>query len=139
MAKWNGGGKETLDSYGGVFEGIPDEHWDFLRSAGGLYESEGHFFVHAGVDPVVALGEQSASVLHWKRFYEASAHVSGKVMVCGHTIQGDLPVNLGHSICLDTCAYGGGWLTALDVDSGVYYQTNERGDRREGEIGDCLV
>ncbi len=132
------GGRETLDSYGGEFEAIPDEHWDFLKSAGGLYEGDGHFFVHAGVDPLVALGEQSASVLHWKRFYEASAHVSGKVMVCGHTIQGDLPVSLGHSICLDTCAYGGGWLTALDVDSGVYYQTNERGDRREGEIADCV-
>jgi len=55
-------------------------------------------------------------------------------MVCGHSIQGDLPVNLGHSICLDTCAYGGGWLTALDVEAGIYYQTNERGERRKGDI-----
>jgi serine/threonine protein phosphatase 1 len=128
------GGRETLDSYGGNFAGIPRKHWDFLQSAGKLYECDTHFFVHAGVDPQVPLSEQKASVVHWKRFYQASPHPSGKIMVCGHTIQGDLPVNLGHSICLDTCAYGGGWLTALDVETGVYYQTNERGERRMGDI-----
>jgi len=133
------GGKETLDSYGGVFEAIPEEHWEFLKSAGKLYECETHFFVHAGAEPNVPLSEQKESVVHWKRFYEASAHESGKTMVCGHTIQVDLPVNLGHSICLDTCAYGGGWLTGLDVQSGVYYQTNESGDKRMGIIEDCTA
>jgi serine/threonine protein phosphatase 1 len=128
------GGRETLDSYGGAFNDIPEDHWEFLQSAGKLYECDTHFFVHAGADPLVPLSEQKASVVHWKRFYQASPHPSGKVMVCGHTIQGDLPVNLGHSICLDTCAYGGGWLTALDVETGIYYQTNERGERRMGEI-----
>ena len=128
------GGRETLDSYGGIFKNIPADHWEFLQSAGKLYESATHFFVHAGADPLVPLSEQKASVVHWKRFHEAQPHPSGKVMVCGHSIQGDLPVNLGHSICLDTCAYGGGWLTALDVEAGIYYQTNERGERRKGDI-----
>jgi len=131
------GGQETLDSYGGVFEDISEEHWEFLQSASGLHEEDTHFFVHAGCEANVPLSEQKDSVVHWKRFHLAEAHCSGKVMVCGHSIQGDLPVNLGHSICLDTCAYGGGWLTALDVETGVYYQTNDRGERRQGMITDA--
>ena len=66
-------------------------------------------------------------------------HQSGKSMVCGHTSQpSGLPVNLGHAICIDTWVYGDGWLTALDVGSGRYWQTNERGGRREDEIGTLL-
>ena len=62
-----------------------------------------------------------------KRFYEAEPHQSGKPYLCGHTIQGDRPTNLGFAICLDTCAYGGGWRTALDTETNTCYQTNERG------------
>jgi serine/threonine protein phosphatase 1 len=60
-------------------------------------------------------------------------------VVCGHTIQGDLPTNLGYAICLDTCAYGGGWLSALDLDSGRIWQTNEKGGSREMMLGDLSV
>ncbi len=132
------GGLETIASYGGKFGSIPQEHWDFIESAGIVYESETHFFVHAGAEPQTPIMQQKAKVAHWKRFYEAEPHVSGKIMVCGHTIQGDLPANLGHSICLDTCAYGGGWLTALDVETGKYWQTNEAGQSRTGHIDDLI-
>jgi len=128
------GGRQALDSYGGVFENIPAEHWDFIKSAGKIYECDTHYFVHAGVNPEKPLDQQCANVVHWRRFYEAKPHYSGKIMVCGHTVQGDYPTNDGFAICLDTCAYGGGWLTALDVETGIYYQTNDQGDRRQGHI-----
>jgi len=52
-------------------------------------------------------------------------------MVCGHTIQeSGLPIANGNSICIDTWAYGGGWLSCLDVESGTIWQANEAGDRR---------
>ena len=34
-------------------------------------------------------------------------------------------------MCIDTWAYGGQWLTAFDVTNGLYWQTNEQGERRQ--------
>lgn len=125
------GGQDTLDSYGGSFEDVLEEHWEFMRSAALYHELEDHILVHAGVEAGVALDAQDRETYYYQRFHSQRAHVSGKTVVCGHTIQGDLPTDLGYAICLDTCAYGGGWLTALDVDSGQLWQTNERGESRE--------
>lgn len=128
------GGKDTLANYGGSFEQIPKDHWEFITSAKLYHETDSHIFVHAGLDEHLPMDQQDAEVLYYKRYYEGKAHVSGKPYICGHTIQGDLPCNNGFSICLDTCAYGGGWLTALDTDSGRCWQTNEDGKSREIEI-----
>ena len=128
------GGQGTLDSYGGSFEDIPDEHWQFITSAELFFETESHIFVHAGLEPDLPLEQQDPEILYYRRFYEAEPHCSGKPYICGHTIQDDLPANNGYAICLDTCAYGGGWLTALDVVSGRCWQTNENGRSRQIEI-----
>lgn len=125
------GGQDTLDSYGGSFDDIPLEHWDFIRSAKLYHELDDHILVHAGLDASLPVNEQGQETYYYQRFHSQEAHSSGKTVVCGHTIQGDLPSDLGHSICLDTCAYGGGWLTALDLDSEKIWQTNEQGQSRE--------
>lgn len=125
------GGRDTLDSYGGGFEDVPEEHWEFMRSAGLYYELEEHILVHAGLEASVSVEEQDQETYYYQRFHSQKKHESGKVVVCGHTIQGDLPTNVGYAVCLDTCAYGGGWLSALDVDSGRIWQTNEKGESRE--------
>lgn len=130
------GGQDTLDSYGGSFEDVPQEHWEFMKSAGLYHELENHILVHAGLEAQVAVEKQDRETYYYHRFYSQEAHVSGKVVVCGHTIQGDVPTDLGYAICLDTCAYGGGWLSALDVDSGRIWQTNERGESREMRVED---
>ena len=130
------GGKDTLANYGGSFEGIPEDHWDFITSAELYHETDTHLLVHAGLSADLPVDEQLQETYYYQRFYEARPHMSGKIVVCGHTIQGDLPVNEGHSICLDTCAYGGGWLTCLDTVSGQYWQTNEQGKRRAGDIAE---
>ncbi|MBK1829475.1 serine/threonine protein phosphatase [Verrucomicrobiaceae bacterium R5-34] len=124
------GGQDTLDSYGGSFEDVPEAHWDFMRSAKLYHELENHILVHAGVSSQTPVDQQDQETYYYQRFYSQQPHISGKTVVCGHTIQGDLPTNLGHAICLDTCAYGGGWLSALDVDSGQIWQTNEQGESR---------
>lgn len=130
------GGRDTLANYGGSFDGIPEEHWDFINSAELYHETDTHILVHAGVEPHLPVDQQDQETYYYQRFYEARPHLSGKIVVCGHTIQGDNPTNEGHSICLDTCAYGGGWLTCLDTISGKYWQTNELGQSREGNIED---
>ena len=130
------GGKDTLSSYGGGFADIPEDHWDFIKSAKLYHELEDHILVHAGIEASVPVSEQDRETYYYQRFYSQEAHCSGKTVVCGHTIQGDLPTDLGHSICLDTCAYGGGWLTALDLDSEKIWQTNEQGQSREIQRAD---
>lgn len=52
--------------------------------------------------------------------------------VVGHTPQlsGEV-LDLGFLVCIDTNGARGGWLTALDVDSGQVWQADVRGRLRE--------
>ena len=133
------GGQDTLDSYGGSFDDVPVAHWDFIRGTRLYYELEDYILVHAGVEADVPVDQQDRETYYYQRFYSQRPHQSGKTVVCGHTIQGDLPTNLGYAICLDTCAYGGGWLSALDLDTDRIWQTNESGQSREMMLGDLPV
>jgi serine/threonine protein phosphatase 1 len=130
------GGKQTLAAYsplgdGGKLVDVPDEHWDFLeRTCVAWHETDTHIFVHANAYPEMAMDEQPDYMLRWESINrECSApHCSGKILVCGHTQQrSGLPLNLGHAICIDTWAYGKGWLTCLDVKSGRLWQANQEG------------
>jgi serine/threonine protein phosphatase 1 len=135
------GGNHTLASYvargsAGQLTDVPPEHWEFLkRKCLDWYEDETHFFVHANVQPDVPLAEQARQWLHWEKLGAAQPHLSGKVMVCGHTQQrSGVPLNLGHAVCIDTWAYGLGWLTCLDVATGDYWQANQAGAVRIGRL-----
>ena len=135
------GGNATLKSYGGEgFEEIPESHWNFIETSAPFYENDTHFFVHANADSNMPLEAQPDTMRYWETFGSPTPHQNGKIMVCGHTSQRHgIPINIGHAICIDTCAYGGGWLTCLDTESGIYWQTNEDGDRRSGDISDFLL
>ena len=133
------GGQDTLDSYGGGFEDVPESHWEFIRATKLYHELERHILVHAGVESNLPVDQQDQETYYYQRFYSQRPHQSGKTVVCGHTIQGDLPTNLGYAICLDTCAFGGGWLSGLDLDTGRIWQTNEAGQSREMELADLPV
>jgi serine/threonine protein phosphatase 1 len=131
------GGRETLASYGrnampGTLADVPQDHWDFLETkCVDWYETATHLFVHANADCNLPLSEQSAYLLFWEQLQNPQPHVSGKIMVCGHTRQlSGIPLNLGHTICIDTWVYGQGWLTCLDVTSGKIWQANQLGQQR---------
>ena len=137
------GGDRTLDSYApperggsGRLADVPDSHWEFLRSRTlAYYETRTHFFVHAGADYDVPLDQQADYTLYWLPFNNPPPHHSGKIMVCGHTVQRDgRPRSIGHAVCIDTWVYGDGYLTCLDVQSGEYWQANERGETRRGSL-----
>ena len=129
------GGAETLASYGGKLKMIPDEHWEFIEKAEPFYETENFIFVHGGIAPYDKPEDQPLEDLAWLRFREAKAHFSGKTVICGHTVQRKgLPVDKGHSICIDTAACRGGWLTCLDARAGRFWQTSEKGENRQGKL-----
>ncbi|MEI8375200.1 MAG: metallophosphoesterase family protein [Planctomycetota bacterium] len=135
------GGRMTLSSYGtnrkrGSIEDVPKQHWEFLeRKCRLIYQTEQHFFVHGGIDPERGLEEQTELSLLWTRFDDAVPHPSGKIMICGHTPQASgKPRDLGYAICLDTCVFGGGWLTCLDLESKCYWQSDSRGEVRRGRL-----
>ena len=144
LERWRGpgvGGDATLRSYGGEdFRAIPREHWEFIEGALPFYEEQSHFFVHANAASDVELKDQDPFMLFWEKFRRVPPHRNGKVMVCGHTAQkSGVPANLGHAVCIDTCAYAGQWLTALDVSSGEYWQCNEAGECRSSDISAHLA
>lgn len=136
------GGEETMLSYGTPeeefipehLERVSEAHWMFMDEICQRYhETDTHIFVHANAWPSLPLEEQSDSFLFWERFANNGPHCSGKTLVCGHSSQkSGWPLNVGHSICIDTWVYGEGWLTCLEVESGKFWQANEKGARRTG-------
>jgi serine/threonine protein phosphatase 1 len=134
---WQEGyGVATIASYGGSLDQIPPTHWAFLERCRDWYETPTHIFVHASVDPHVAMQQQLAYVLHWQSLRaDALPHCSGKTLICGHASQKDgRPLNLTHAVCIDTYAYGGGWLTCLDPVSELVWMANQRGETRSGRL-----
>ncbi len=131
---WLGyGGQQTVDSYGGDPHQIPREHIDFMRSCQLHFETDTHIFVHANYQHDQPLNEQPEDKLLWTHLSQSlpPPHYSGKKVFVGHTpqVSGDI-MDLGYLACIDTCCYGGGWLTAVDVDSGELWQANSDGQLR---------
>ncbi len=133
MDRWMAfGGREVIESYGGI-ENIPEEHLELIRNTRDFYETERVIFVHANLQPGVPLFEQS---VRWLRWEHLSGHerqrTCGRKIVCGHTARKDgTPVAYDNWICIDTFAYGGGWLTCLDVNSWQLYQARETGEYQD--------
>jgi len=134
------GGAQTLQSYSsngwaGTLDDIPGAHWEFLESCLLLHQTATHFFVHANVYADEPLEDQPEYMLLWEPLTQPRPHCSGKIMVCGHTKQqSGLPLNLGHTICLDTWVYGEGWLTCLELETGRYWQVNRLGAERSASL-----
>ena len=127
------GGEATLRSYAGstgrvgTLADVPASHWQFLDNRLlPFFATETHFFVHAGVDPALAMEDQPLAVLYECPFSDPKPHCSGKIMVCGHTAQkSGVPLVTGHAICLETWCSGRGWLSCLDLGSGLVHQANQ--------------
>ncbi len=137
----NYGGDDTIDSYSvgekqGRFNDIPDRHWRFVASdCRDWHETDEFIFVHANVNPLFPVNVQSEDDLFWRSLTDRGRHVSGKLVICGHSVQeSGLPINFGHTVGIDTGSYSGGWLTALDVRTLEYWQASEFGETRGGVL-----
>ncbi len=131
------GGDQTLDSFLEFsIDRIQKPYWDFIENCKLYHETDTHIFVHAGLEPLLPPEDQEADVLCWLRFRDLKPHVSKKTVICGHTPQnGNVPGVLSYGICIDTYAFSNtGYLTCLDVNSGEFWQANNRGEVRKSRI-----
>jgi len=129
------GGHETLLSYDGAPENIPEQHFAFLHALRRFYETERHIFVHANYHHGDAMEDQEEEFSLWVhlRHSQPSPHVSGKTVFVGHTPQRSGQIlDLGHVVCIDTACAVGGWLTAVDVDTRQIWQADAQGNLRNG-------
>jgi serine/threonine protein phosphatase 1 len=127
------GGYATLQSYGGRLTNIPREHLAFIGRCQRYAETPLNFFVHANYDADIPLSEQPDYLLFWEHlhFHLPLPHENGKIAIVGHTAQRTFEVlNLGHIICLDTCCHAGGWLTAMEAETGQLWQADRSGRLR---------
>lgn len=133
------GGLKTLESYGcGVEvifepEKIPkklQEHWWLIREMPLYHITDTHIFVHSTPRSDVDIEEHSEEELIWRRpsksdrdgFYK---HMSGKVVISGHTAQNGVPMFLSdHNILIDTGCFFSGVLTAIEICD-IMHPTNE--------------
>jgi serine/threonine protein phosphatase 1 len=132
--EWLNGGGEPVDLSTQVRKRVPEAHWKLLlETCVGYHETEHHFFVHANALPDIPMAEQPDYMLYWEKLVEPCTHYTGKIMVCGHTKQRSRrPRHWGKTICIDTGIYeGDGWLTCLEVETGRYWQANQRGEVRD--------
>ena len=142
------GGTETLRSYGwargrprrALAGWIPPRHREFLAGCRPYHETATHLFVHAGFLPELPMEQQPGQALRWRvtDAQTASPHCSGKVAVVGHTPQlsGEV-LDLGFLVCIDTNCARGGWLTALDTNTGHVWQADRAGRLRAGREARC--
>jgi serine/threonine protein phosphatase 1 len=132
------GGAATLRSYGAGldYSQIPEEHIQFMEESLDYVETATHIFLHANYNPDLPVAEQPSVTTRWGSLRETipAPHRSGKTVIVGHTAQEEGEIlDLGHVKCIDTYCYGGGWLTALDVDTSEVWQASRDGGlRRRG-------
>lgn len=130
------GGDATLSSYGGDPDRIPPHHLEFLKQGLNYWEDDRNLFIHANLEPGVPLQKQLGEWLRWTHLTSLEQpHPSGKRIVCGHTPQrSGVPLVLPGWVCIDTLAFGSGWLTCLDVGTDEIYQANQAGQFRSGHL-----
>lgn len=126
----NNGGMQTLRSYGCGVEVIDSpeyipkklqEHWWMIREMPLYFITDTHIFVHSTPRSDLAIEDHSEEELIWRRpsiedrngFYK---HISGKVVISGHTAQEGRPLMLSdHNILIDTGCFFTGVLTAIEI------------------------
>lgn len=111
------------------------EHVSFIKELNYYYKSDGHIFVHAGVDPDVPIGETDPATLVWIREAFHLGYHGKETIVFGHTptahLHGKKDANGvyfgGNNIIgIDGSAVFGGNLNCLELHSNKVYTVDER-------------
>jgi serine/threonine protein phosphatase 1 len=118
----------TLKSYGvhtafslQSLDFLPAPHLEFLKSLRLYWETGEYIFVHAGLDPNLALGAQDATSFCEVRDSFISGNFNlGKRVIFGHT-EFELPLVTARMIGIDTGAVHGNLLTAVELPGATFH------------------
>lgn len=134
------GGQATVTSYGGSLEKIPANHLAFFQDLRAYYETTNEIFVHANYQHDRNMTDQDEVATYWSHLgIPPPPHQSGKRVFVGHTPQpGGNILNIEHLVCVDTYCFGGGFLTALNLETFELIQTNLHGHLRRTPISRML-
>jgi serine/threonine protein phosphatase 1 len=137
------GGQETLESYGlgsmrpapnEALSVIPPAHLSFYQSLINYYIMGDTLCVHAGINPLKSLEEQTKSEVLWIRDqFIYSAHSLPYTVLFGHTPQKEVFFHLPYKIGLDTGLVYGNKLSCLETEEKVLYQIR-RGKKKVQRI-----
>ncbi|MDO5651360.1 MAG: metallophosphoesterase family protein [Moraxella sp.] len=126
------GGIETLQSFGQTADmaglsAVPFEYIRWLDRLKPYHETDDFIFTHAMPEPFVEMAKQGSNGLRWRFITDDDhEHISGKTVICGHTSQDSGKVlRRDGLICVDTHAYAGMNLTALEVHSMSVWQASK--------------
>lgn len=142
-ATWmRSGGNATVTSYGGSITKIPSRHLDFFCHLQRHHETETEIFVHAMYHPTQNIAEQNDELTYWTHLPKLlpMPHVSGKRVYLGHTPQpsGEVLCH-AHLVVVDTYCFGGGYLTAVNLESQAVTQSDRHGHIRRVPIEHLLL
>ena len=126
------GGEKCLRSYStqcveeqnfaGAIEKMFEQHGNFFNNLKLTYETDNHIFVHGHLAHEQDVEDQEEWQCIWGRYNDIYPHKSGKIVVCGHTIQRSGVKNDGFKICLDTGSFLlDGYITAMVIDGTKEY------------------
>ena len=127
------GGLATVKSYDvtDFWTEIPDDHRRFFAAPVDFHETADHLLTHAPIRPSRPIAQQSSHDWRWSFDVPHAPHCSGKRVVCGHATQrSGLPAIVNNTVFVDTGAWAGGWLTALDLEHTQALQANQEGETR---------
>jgi serine/threonine protein phosphatase 1 len=106
------GGDAALASYGGDPADVPEDHIVWLDRLQLMHVDTHRIYVHAGVDPDIALDQQSEATLLWKRYPKGFPGGYGdRHVVHGHDNFPEGPLLYQGRTNLDTLAWRTGRLT----------------------------
>lgn len=135
------GGDTTLASYGIRIketdrqtavhalarEAVPQAHVDFLIGLSHSFETDNLFFAHAGIQPGVALDDQSEHDLLWiRKEFHIDTRDHGKLVVHGHTPV-ETAAHYGNRINIDAGAGYGRPLAAVVFEGRSCWSLTDEG------------
>jgi serine/threonine protein phosphatase 1 len=133
------GGRATLESYGispvsvpsqDTLPRIPSDHIEFLNHLQPYYLEEPYLCVHAGVNPLKPLENQTQDELLWIRNeFIDNPHKLPYTVIFGHTPQKEILFHLPYKIGLDTGLVYGNKLSCVELGEKVVYQIGRRQKR----------
>lgn len=111
------GGLETLKQYNS--ETLLKIHLEYIEKMVNIIQVGEYIIVHAGVNPLVSLDEQTLRDTIWIRdeFIDKDLSIFGKKIIFGHTINKDYKINFREngSISIDCGIYENGVLGVLEL------------------------